>query len=123
MNNRLNIINNIVDNYIINDNMDNLLKKYKDDLEHYIYIDSVDIFSTLHLRGSLKYINKYNKKLKQGGLLIKIYQSNNEWIGIIKKISGKKYYIKFSKNYIFYLENKSKIFRKSLEYFISQYNI
>ena len=48
MNNRLNIINNIVDNYIINDNMDNLLKKYKDDLEHYIYIDSVDIFSTLH---------------------------------------------------------------------------
>lgn len=124
MNNRLNIINNIINKYITNDIMDELLNKYKSELEYYKYIDSIDIFSTLSLRGSLKYINKYDKELRNGGLLIKIYKdTNNEWIGIIKKISGKIYYIKFSKNYIFYLENKDNIFKKSLKYFISNYNI
>jgi cyclopropane fatty-acyl-phospholipid synthase-like methyltransferase len=124
MNNRLNIINDIVNKYITTDIIDDLLNKYKSELEDYNYINSIDIFSTLSLKGSLKYINKYDKQLRYGGLLIKIFKdNNNEWIGIIKKISGKKYYIKFSKNYIFYLENDNNIFKKSLKYFISNYEI
>jgi cyclopropane fatty-acyl-phospholipid synthase-like methyltransferase len=97
--NRLKNINDIVDKYITNDIIDDLLDKYKFELEDYNYINSISIFSTLSLRGSLKYINKYDKQLRSGGLLIKIYNDNNEWIAIIKKISGKIYYVKFSKNY------------------------
>jgi hypothetical protein len=122
MNTRINNINNMIDNIIKNDTFNNLLKKYKNELEFYEYIDNIDKFSTLSLKGSLRFINKYDKNIRMGGLLIKIYKNNNNnWFGIIKHITGKKYYIAFDKNYIFYLKTKDELFRKSLECFLFNY--
>jgi len=121
MNKRLELINNFVDKHIINDVLNNLLIKYENELDTYNYIETVDDFSVLTLRGSMKYINKYDKELRNGGLLIKIFKNNEEWIGVIKKSLDKKYYVKFSKNYIFYKENKNKLFKKSLQNLILQF--
>ncbi len=111
LNDRLKEIDDLVDNFVPNDSINDLIKLYSKELTDYEYIDSVELFSTLKTKGSIKYINRYDKKLRSGGLLIKIYQNqkNGLWIGVIKQFCGKKYYIKFNSNYIFYLENKSDI--------------
>ncbi len=119
LNNRLKEIDELVDNLVPYDSINDLIKKYKNDLTDYSYIDSVELFSTLRLRGSIKYINRFDKKLRSGGLLIKIYQKNDKWIGVIKQFSGKKYYINFHSNYIFYLENSSDMVHDISKCFIS----
>ena len=61
------------------------------------------MFSTLSLKGSMKYVNKFDGDLRYGGLLIKIYKKeNNKWYAVIKNIKGRKYYVSFDANYIFY---------------------
>ena len=126
LNDRLKEIDQLVDKLIPNDYINQLIKKYSDDLEHYSYIESVAEFSTLKFKGSMRYINKYDKKLRYGGLLIKIYQKSGKWYGVIKKTNGNKHYISFDSNYIFYCENIGEIhnknFRNGLEYFISDVN-
>jgi len=124
MNDRINNINNIVDKFILNDNNFNkLLDEYREELEYYEHVDTLEMFSLLTLKGSMKYINKYDKKLRSGGLLVKIYKNNNNlWYGIIKKIDGKKYYIPFDKNYIFYLKTKEELFKNSLKCFLTNFN-
>ena len=108
-----------VDQLMPDDYINILIKKYN--LENYKYIDNVINFSLLTLRGSLKYINRFTHELKLGGLLVKIYKKENKWFGIIKKPNNKTYHIAFDKNYIFYLEYKSKTekLRKTLELFIN----
>jgi hypothetical protein len=115
-NERLTEIDNTVDKLIKNDYMNTLMDQYSHDLNGYEFIDTVEQFSLLYLKGSMKYINKFDKKLRYGGLLIKIYQKGNEWYSIIKKINGKKYYVSFKLNYIFYCKNK---FNNNLSMFIS----
>lgn len=110
---------NMIDNLIPDSNIDKLRELYKSELSGFEYIDSLSWFSSLELKGSLRYINKYDKKLRYGGLLIKIYQNNNKWIGIIKKINNKKYYISFDNNYIFYINTASGNLRDWAECFIS----
>jgi len=126
LNDRLKEIDILVDNLIPNDYINKLIEKYSDDLKYYSYINSVNDFSILRLKGSMKYINKYDKKIRYGGLLIKIYQKNNKWYGVIKKSNGNKNYVCFDTNYIFYCENigeiNNKNFRDGLEYFISDIN-
>jgi cyclopropane fatty-acyl-phospholipid synthase-like methyltransferase len=131
-NDRLKEIDDLIDKLIPNDYINQLINKYREELKHYTYIDSVGMFSTLKLKGSMKYINKYDKKLRYGGLLIKIYQKLDKWYGIIKKSDNTKYYISFNSNYIFYCENIGEIhnleFRDSLKFFItdvedSKYNV
>ena len=126
LNDRLKEIDQLVDELIPNDYINQLIKKYSDDLEYYSYIDSIAEFSTLKLKGSMKYINKYDKKLRYGGLLIKIYQKSGKWYGVIKKANENKNYVSFDSNYIFYCENigeiRNKNFRNGLEYFISDIN-
>lgn len=126
LNDRLKEIDQLVDTLIPNDYINQLIKKYSDDLEHYSYIESVAEFSTLKLKGSMKYINKYDKQLRYGGLLIKIYQKLDKWYAIIKKMDGSKYYVSFNSNYIFYCENIGEIhnknFRNGLEYFLTDVN-
>ena len=90
LNDRLKEIDILVDNLIPNDYINKLIEKYSDDLKYYSYINSVNDFSILRLKGSMKYINKYDKKIRYGGLLIKIYQKNNKWYGVIKKSNGNK---------------------------------
>ena len=106
INDRINQNNKMVDELLNNDYIKFLIEKFN--LEKYKYIDDVKIFSLLTLRGSMKYINKYTGDLRYGGLLIKIYQKDSKWFGIIKKGSGKKYHVSFNNNHIFYLEHKSK---------------
>ncbi len=119
LNDRLKEIDDLVDNLIQHDPINDLIKKYKNELGDYTYIDSVELFSTLRLKGSIKYINRFDKQLRSGGLLLKIYQKNDKWIAIIKQFSGKKYYINFHSNYIFYLENKSDMIYDISKCFIS----
>ena len=116
---RLNSINNFIDNYIPN-NIDNIIKNYSHELDNYKYIETLIDFSLLPLKGSLKYINKYDGKLRVGGLLIKIFKKNNKWYGIIKQISGKKYTVLFDSNHIFYKNSKSNSLRTWLDCFISE---
>jgi hypothetical protein len=108
LNDRLKEIDDFVDSFLPNTPIKNILAKYKSELYDYEYIESIDMFSTLSLKGSLKYVNKYDGQLRSGGLLVKIYKKeNNKWIAIIKQIDGKKYYISFDSNYIFYKKTKS----------------
>jgi hypothetical protein len=67
MEKRLNDINNYVDDNILNI-IHLLKKKYFNELEDYDYIENIIDFSLLPLRGSLKYINKYDGNLRSGGL-------------------------------------------------------
>lgn len=120
MNSRLKLIDEYVDNNIINDPINDLINKYSYELQDYDYIDSEILFSLLTLKGSMKYINRYDKKIRTGGLLIKIYQKNNQWYGIIKSAIGKKFYISFNLNYIFYTESKPSLIRSWAEYFVSE---
>ena len=120
LNDRLKEIDEYVDKVKPNDYINTLIKQYSYDLKYYKYIETEAEFSTLSFKGSMKYINKYDKKLRSGGLLIKIYKrdKNNKWYGIIKK-SNKKYYINFDSNYIFYMENQENRMADGLKCFIS----
>jgi hypothetical protein len=119
MNKRLKEIDDIINKLSPNDAINDLIKKYE--LYDYKYIETVEDFSVLHLTGSLRYINKYTQELRYGGLLIKIYEKNTKWYGIIKKMSGKKYHISFNSNYIFYIEPKKKLLREWATKFITDY--
>ncbi len=108
LNDRLKDIDEFVDSFLPNTTIKNILTKYKSELDGYEYIESINMFSTLSLKGSLKYVNKYDGQLRSGGLLIKIYKKDNEkWTAIIKNIKGQKYYISFDSNYMFYRKTKS----------------
>jgi len=108
LNNRLKEIDEFVDSFLPNTPIKNILTKYKSELNGYEYIESIDTFSTLSLKGSIKYVNKYDGQLRSGGLLIKIYKKDNDkWTAIIKQVDGKKYYVSFDSNYMFYRKTKS----------------
>ena len=77
LNNRLKEIDEFVDSFLPNTPIKNILTKYKSELDGYEYIESIDMFSTLSLKGSIKYVNKYDGQLRSGGLLIKIYNECN----------------------------------------------
>ena len=116
---RLKEIDEYVDLVKPNDYINTLIKNYSSELKHYKYIETVEEFSLLSLRGSMKYINKYDKKLRTGGLLVKIYKNNeNKWIGVIKKLK-KMYYVSFDSNYIFYMATQDERLSESLKCFIS----
>jgi hypothetical protein len=124
MNKRQQDISNFINDNIINNNINNLLTTYSEELNGYTYIDNIGDFSLLRLKGSIRYINYYDNKLRYGGLLIKIYnkKNTNEWICILKKSNGKKYHVNFKNNYIFYTESKSNKFRNWAELFIADIN-
>ena len=119
LNERLKEIDMIVDNMIPDDYINTIIDKYKEELADYEYIDTPELFSTLRLKGSMRYINKFDKNLRMGGLLVKIYQKNSKWVGIILQ-NNKKYYISFDANYIFYRNNKSESVRDWADYFITK---
>jgi cyclopropane fatty-acyl-phospholipid synthase-like methyltransferase len=66
LNPRLKSIDEYVDKNILKDPIDNLMKQYSFELQDYDYIDSVELFSILTLKGSMKYINRYDKKIRTG---------------------------------------------------------
>lgn len=118
---RLKEIDEYVDAIKPNDYINILIKPYSTELKYFKYIETVEEFSILTLRGSMKYINKFDKKLRSGGLLVKIYKNNNgKWIGVIKKLK-KMYYVSFDSNYIFYMATQDDRLTDSLKCFISDY--
>lgn len=110
-----------VNNNIINYNLQNILNIYKEELKDYKYIDNVKDFSELNLKGSLRYVNIYDHKLRFGGMLIKIYNKNNNWYAVIKQYN-KHYYVNYKNNYIFYLDCKQNLIRNWANLFITNYN-
>lgn len=119
MNERLLEIDNDINNLITDNYINILINKYKVELDNYIYINNVIAFSLLLPKGSIKYINKYNLDLRYGGLLIKIYNKNNKWYGIVKKYNNKRYNVSFENNYIFYNESKSNLINSWGKYFLN----
>ena len=109
-------------NQNIEDKFNDIIIKYKNELMDYTYIENLSDFTILSLKGSLRYINKYSKELRFGGLLVKIYEKYGNYFAIVKKINGKKYHISFNNNFIFYKQNSDDKFRDSLKYFISEYD-
>jgi hypothetical protein len=109
MNYRLNEIEKTINELIPNNYINTIIKQYKTELEDYKYISNVIDFSLLQLKGTIRYVNKYDLKIRYGGLLIKIYDKNGKWYGIVKKINNKRYNILFDNNYIFYCYPKSDI--------------
>ena len=124
MNKRQQEISNFINININNNNINNLLSIYSEELNGYTYIDNIADFSLLRLKGSIRYINYYDHKLRYGGLLIKIYnkKNTNEWICVLKKSNNKKYYVNFKNNYIFYTDSKNNKFRNWAELFIADIN-
>ena len=106
----------------IEDKFNDIIIKYQNELEDYTYIENLTDFALLSVKGSLRYINKYSKELRFGGLLIKIYEKYGNYFAIVKKMNGKKYHISFNNNFIFYKKNSNDKFRDSLKYFISEYD-
>lgn len=105
-------VDNIKDDYI-----NVLIEKYPE-LEDFEYIDNVYQFSLLELRGRMKYINKYDKKLRNGGLVVKILEEDGKWIAMIKKYK-KIYKVHFDNNYIFYMLPLNSQLRDWAQFFIS----
>ena len=101
------------------DTFHDLLLQYQNELSDYDYIENLSDFSVLQLKGSLRYINKYSKELRFGGLLISIYEKYGNYFAMVKKPSGKIYNISFNNNFIFYKKSSEDTFRDSLKYFIS----
>jgi len=118
MNPRLAEIDKIVDSYFPNDKLNEVLNTYQHELGDYDYIDTVEKFSLLRLCGKMRYISKYDKKLRTGGLLVKIFQQNGKWTGIIKQYN-KKYYVSFDNNYIFYIDSKAGLLKKWANIFVT----
>lgn len=71
-------------------------------LKDYKYIDTEIEFSLLKPRGIMRYINKYDKKLRTGGLLLKVYEKDGDWYGLVKQYN-RNYKVSFKNNFIFYL--------------------
>ena len=115
---RLKDINSMIDNNI-KDTFNSYIEKYAKELSSYVYIDNVNDFSLLTLKGSMRYINKYDKKLRFGGLLVKIYEKDNKYFAMIKR-NKNIYNVSFDGNFIFYIKNKDEHFRDNLKYFINQ---
>jgi cyclopropane fatty-acyl-phospholipid synthase-like methyltransferase len=96
-----------------------MIQKYEADLRDFDYIDTIEKFSVLPYKGIMRYINKNDKKLRSGGLLVKIYQKNNKWYAKIKQYE-KFYDISYNSNYIFYLKNKDGLLRDWADLFVTE---
>ena len=120
-NSRSKEIDEYVDSVKPDDYINTIINKYE--LQDYKYIDSVEAFSLLRLRGAIKYVNKYDQKLRYGGLVVKIYkrEQNQQWYCIILK-ENKKYYVSYNSNYIFYMESKQDALLDWASCFISDYD-
>jgi hypothetical protein len=96
--------------------------KYANELKYYDFINNQFDFLALPLRGSVKYINKYDGQLRKGGLLIKILNENDKLFCLIKHPTNKIYKVSYSNNLIYYCKNKNDKLRNWIDCFITDLN-
>ena len=111
MDKRLKEIDNILST--LKDNKLNLyLETYKEELNDYKYIESLDELYNLKSAGYIRYIN-LEGDLKFGGILIKVFKSEDKEefrkknLILIQNSNNQKWVISWEKNYIFY-KNQTK---------------
>jgi hypothetical protein len=75
--------------------------KYSNELEDYIYIDTIEKYNHIMKGGYIRYFN-FNDELRWGGILAKKYDYNNMNMMVLLNTSFKKNIVSFEKNYIFY---------------------
>lgn len=92
--------------------LEDFKKKYSKELENYESVLSLKKLYNLKSAGYIRYID-LNGNLKYGGILLKIFKSENEDefnirnLILLKNIDNKKWTISWEKNYIFY-KNQTK---------------
>tara|TARA_Y100000589_G_C27171493_1_gene636915 strand:- start:791 stop:1210 length:420 start_codon:yes stop_codon:yes gene_type:complete len=76
-------------------------KKYKNELEDYIFIKDNYAFDKIKKGGYIRYFN-LNDELKWGGILIKKVKSNDMDLMVLCNSGCNRFVVSFQKNYIFY---------------------
>jgi hypothetical protein len=80
---------------------------YKNELEDYKHIKTINELYNLKSAGYIRYIN-LDGKLKYGGILLKVFKSENEIefynknLILIQNTNNKKWTVSWENNYIFY---------------------
>ena len=98
-------------------NVDNILNKYKGELEDYKLVKNVKEFNMLKLGGYIRYVDS-NDDLKWGGILLKKIINNNIYKMILCNSSMDRYIISFHTNTIFYKKHTTAS-DKTRKFFVS----
>ncbi len=119
MNNRLKEIDNFIDSLKINTKdkilkkIDSFFKKYKNELDGYRFISSLEELYDLKPAGYIRYVNM-DEEIKYGGILIKVFKSESDEefqkknLILIQNSNNKKWVVSWEKNYVFYKEQTKK---------------
>ena len=112
MNKRLKEIDDILESIEPNNKINNYLEIYKNELQDYKYVNSLEELYDLKSAGYIRYIN-LNGELKFGGILIKVFESENKDefnkknLILLQNSNNNKWVISYERNYIFY-KNQTK---------------
>lgn len=112
MNKRLKEIDDILESIEPNNKINNYLEIYKNELKDYKYVNSLEELYDLKSAGYIRYIN-LNGELKFGGILIKVFESENKDefnkknLILLQNSNNNKWVISYERNYIFY-KNQTK---------------
>lgn len=121
MNKRLKEIDDIINSIKTQDDYDKeinlkieeLTNKFSKELENYKFVSSLDELQNLKSGGYIRYVN-FNDELKFGGILLKVFKSennddfNNKNLLILQNSENNKWTISWEKNYIFYKKQTKK---------------
>ena len=127
MNDKLEEIKKILSKKVIVNTLDtinDILKKYKNDLIDFKYIENSKYFLEKKKNKYVRYVG-FNGKINYGGFLIKTEKKNNTvYLYLINK-HKQVWYLDFNKNYIFVsnILTKNEIIRKEFEMYLSKLNL
>lgn len=127
MNDKLDEIKKILSKKVIvntSDTINDILKKYKNDLIDFKYIENPKYFLEKKKNKYIRYVG-FNGKINYGGFLIKTEKKNNTvYLYLINK-HKQVWYLDFNKNYIFVsnILTKNEIIRKEFEMYLSKLNL
>ena len=87
--------------YNIELKIEELKKKYKNELEDYQYIKDLKQYEKIQNGGYIRYFN-LNDELKWGGILIKKINNNDMDLMVLCNSGCNRFVVSFQKNHIFY---------------------
>jgi len=100
--------------------INNLYKKYSEELEDYTYIKTIEEYKNIKVGGYIRYFN-LDENLKWGGIFLKKYKYKNFNMMYLCNSSSKSFNISFEKNIIFY-KNHTTQSDKTRKLFLSYLN-